>query len=236
MKIIAHRAGPTKYPEQTIQSAKYALQSGADLVEMDVRYTLDKGLACMHDPSALRVFGVDKLISDMTTDEFRALRHKNNPAFCSHTFEDYLKCGVYPLLIHVKDWAVLDDLLEIIEKYDYLDKVTFGVQNVEAVIKLKNYNKNTKVLAFMPNVDKIEEFAEAGADYIRLWETWMTDENVQRVKNTGKKLWIMVGRDVVGHDEWVGVTTKDGIKKMIEYKVDGILINDITFLQGVLSD
>ncbi len=236
MKIIAHRAGPTKYPEQTIQSAKYALSCGADLVEMDVRYTRDKGLACMHDPSALRVFGVDKLIEDMSEAEFRALRHKENRAYSSHMAEDYIACGVYPLLIHVKDWSVLDDLLELLQKNNYLDKVVFGVQNVEAVKKLKDYTPSLKVLAFMPGVDKIEEFANAGADYIRLWENWMTDESVERVKKTGKELWIMVGQDVVGHDEWVGVTTKEGIKKMLEYKVDGILINDITFLQENLND
>ncbi|MBQ2714956.1 MAG: glycerophosphodiester phosphodiesterase family protein [Clostridia bacterium] len=234
MRIIAHRAGPNKYPEQTIQSARHAIESGADMAEMDVRYTKDKKLACMHDPNAYRVFGVDKLISDMTEEEFRALRHKNNPDFCSHTFEDYLKCGVYPLLIHVKDCEVLDDLLAILQKYDYLDKVTFGVPKIEGVRKIKSFDKNLKVLAFMPTVDDIEEFAHAGVDYIRLWETWMSEENVKRVKNTGKELWIMVGRDVVGHDEWVGVTTKEGIKKMKEYEVDGILINDIEFLKSEL--
>lgn len=234
MRIIAHRAGPNIYPEQTIQSARHAILSGADMAEMDVRYTKDKKLACMHDPSALRVFGVDKLISDMTEEEFRALRHKDHPDFCSHTFEDYLKCGVYPLLIHVKDCEVLDDLLSILDKYDYLDKVTFGVPKADAVKKIKGYRQDLKVLAFMPTVDDIEEFSRAGVDYIRLWETWMNDENVQRVKNTGKELWIMVGRDVVGHDEWVGVTTKEGIQKMKEYKVDGILINDIEFLKAEL--
>ena len=234
MKIIAHRAGLNLYPEQTIQSARHAIESGADMAEMDVRYTKDKKLACMHDSSALRVFGVDKLISDMTEEEFRALRHKEHPDFCSHTFEDYLKCGVYPLLIHVKDCEVLDDLLAILSKYDYLDKVTLGLNRMDGVHKVKNYDKNIKVLAFMPTVDDIEDFAKAGVDYIRLWETWMTDDTVKRVKDTGKELWIMVGRDVVGHDEWVGVTTREGIRKMKDYEVDGILINDIEFLKREL--
>ena len=234
MKIIAHRAGPNKYPEQTIQSARHAIESGADMVEIDVRYTKDKKLACMHDPSALRVFGVDKLISDMTEEEFKTLRHKKNSDFCSHTLQDYLEGGVYPLLLHVKDCEVLDDLLAILTKYDYLDKVTLGINRVDGVQKVKSYDKKVKVLAFMPTVDDIEDFAKVGVDYIRLWETWMTDESVQRVKKTGKELWIMVGRDVVGHDEWVGVTTKEGIQKMKEYKVDGILINDIEFLEAEL--
>ena len=37
MKLIAHRSGPVDYPEQTILSARQALELGADMVEIDVR-------------------------------------------------------------------------------------------------------------------------------------------------------------------------------------------------------
>ena len=49
MKIIAHRSGPTVFPEQTIRSALFAKENGADLVEIDVRFTKDKKLAVSHD-------------------------------------------------------------------------------------------------------------------------------------------------------------------------------------------
>ena len=74
MKIIAHRSGPTVFPEQTIRSALFAKENGADLVEIDVRFTKDKKLAVSHDENAARVFGVDKNIGEMSGDEFASLR------------------------------------------------------------------------------------------------------------------------------------------------------------------
>ena len=59
MKWIAHRSGPTVYPEQTIASARHALENGADIVEIDVRFTADKRIAVSHDKNLSRVFGED---------------------------------------------------------------------------------------------------------------------------------------------------------------------------------
>ena len=59
MKIIAHRCGPTIYPEQTMTSARLALKNGADYVEIDVRYSKDKIIVCSHDANTQRVFGAD---------------------------------------------------------------------------------------------------------------------------------------------------------------------------------
>lgn len=234
MKIIAHRCGPTVYPEQTITSARLALYSGADMVEVDVRYTKDKKLACSHDPNAKRVFGVDKMISDMTETEYLSLRQVKDPAFGSHLLEHYLKCGVKKLLIHVKEAEVIPDLLDVLARYDYLEDVVLGVMKVDAVRMVKEYDKNIKVLAFMPKVDDIPDYVQAGVDYIRLWEDWMTIETVEAVKKHPVELWIMIGKDVLDSD--VGVTTPEGLRKVLDYGVDGILINDISLLQEALLE
>lgn len=234
MKIIAHRCGPTVYPEQTITSARFALYSGADLVEVDVRYTKDKKIACSHDANVKRVFGVDRLVSDMTAEEFLSLRQAKDPSFPSHLFEHYLKCGIKPLLIHVKEVEVIPDLLELLSRYDYLDDVVLGIMKADAVREVKEYSNKIKVLAFMPKVENIPEFVEAGADYIRLWEDWMSDETVSAVRAHPVGLWIMIGKDVLDRD--VGVTTPEGLEKVLDYGVDGILINDIDFLQEALEN
>ena len=105
MKIIAHRSGPTVFPEQTIRSALFAKENGADLVEIDVRFTKDKKLAVSHDENAARVFGVDKNIGEMSSDEFAALRHKNamdltslttvTDTFCSEIEAAGYQAGLY---------------------------------------------------------------------------------------------------------------------------------------------
>ena len=235
MKIIAHRSGPTVYPEQTITSAKFALYCGADMAEVDVRYSKDKTIVTSHDANVNRVFGVDKKVSDMTAEEFLSLRHKSDPAFGSHLFEHYLKCGVAPLLIHVKENELIPELLQMLKKYDYLDKVVLGVMDEKVIKEIKAFNKNLKVLAFMPKVEDISAYAKEGADYIRLWEPWINKDTVAEVKKFPVELWIMTGK-ITHQDSDVGVTTEEGINKILDYGVDGILINDIGILQEVLEN
>lgn len=235
MKIIAHRCGPTIYPEQTMTSARLALKNGADYVEIDVRYSKDKIIVCSHDANTQRVFGADKLVKDMTAEEFLTLRQVKDNSFAPHLFEDYLKEDVKPLLIHVKEVEVLDDLLSLLSRYDYLDSVVLGLMKTDAVIKVKTFNKNIKVLAFMPSVDDISSFVNAGANYIRLWEDWTSKETIAEVRKYSVGLWIMTGTYKNFIDSEVGVTSEEGIKKLLSFNPDGILINDITFLQKALK-
>ncbi len=230
MKIIAHRSGPTIYPEQTIASARLAMDEGADLVELDVRFTKDKKIAVSHDGNAKRIFGIDKDISDMSVDEFLSLRHVDNPAYPSHLFEDYLLCGIEPLLIHIKENDVVDELLRCIDSHNYSDKVVFGVHNPGVAEKIKEHNPGMKVLAFMPKVDDIQKFGESGVNYIRLWEHWTIEENIELIRKYNKEVWIMTqGSDV-------GVTTKENLEKIVDMNVDAILINDIVLLKDILCN
>jgi glycerophosphoryl diester phosphodiesterase len=234
MRIIAHRSGPTVYPEQTITSAKFALYCGADMAEVDVRYTKDKVIVASHDANVMRVFGVDRLVSDMTAEEFLALRHSVDNSFCSHLFEYYLKADVCPLLIHVKENEVIPELLEMLKKYDRLDTTVLGVMDDKVIPQIKAFSDKLKVLAFMPKVENIKAYAEAGADYIRLWQHWVNDESVAEVRKYPVELWIMTGVTGKG-DDFVGVSTEEGLNQLLDIGVEGILINDVGVLQEVLE-
>ncbi len=232
MLKIAHRSGPSIYPEQTIRSAKYAIEQGADMVEVDVRFTKDKEIAITHDKNVSRVFGVEREVSDMTAEEFLALRHKRSREYPAHLLTDYLACKVAPLLLHIKEPEVVPALLSCLDEHDYLDKVVFGVQNLESVSLIRAYKPDLKILAFMPKVEDIKAFSEAGVDYIRLWEKWMTKENIRAVRDSGKKLWIMSG-NYDGHD--AGEPPEEGLRMVLESEVDGILINDIEYLNNMIE-
>ncbi len=229
MKIIAHRSGPVKYPEQTIASAKLALDSGADMAEIDLRRTADGTIVVCHDENALRHFGVDKNVGEMTDREFLSLRHVDDRAFGAHRFEDYLACSVFPLLLHIKETIISQDFFDLIDRYDCADKLYFGVSDTDSVRKIREYYPNAKILAFMPRSYEIEAFAECGADFLRLWEKDITDELVARIKSCGKSLWIMTDTDGVGY------TPDDRLEKLLALLPDGILVNDVSTLCRMMS-
>lgn len=228
MIIIAHRSGPEIFPEQTVESAEYSIKHGADMVEVDTRFTKDNCIVISHDMNVERVFGVDKDVCSMTREEFLELRHKNAREYRSHMLADYIERGIAPLLIHVKEGGErLGDLLEYIKKYNYSDKTVFGVTSVEDVNAIRERDKEIPILGFIPSVNDIETFGDMDINYIRLWEDWVNDENVKRVKDSGKELWIMAGNGLN-----CGYTRFENIKKWEEMGADAILINEMDFAFG----
>ena len=221
MKIIAHRCGTDRFEEQTISAARFSLANGVDFVEVDIRFTSDNRPVVIHDPTPEGLYGVSTPVCEMTETEFLSLRRLADKSVCGHAFRDYLDCGIDRMLFHCKEGGErLNTVLDMCKEYGILDKVVFGVQSSEDVGIVKAYG-DVKVLAFMPKGLAIEEFAEAGADYIRLWEGNCIEENIARVKATGKKLWIMSKNPTVGE-------VVDGCYEFYEKcGADGVLVNRI---------
>lgn len=110
----------------------------------------------------------------------------------------------------------------------------FGVGDVESMLCIREKFPDARVLAFFRNPDDIEDFAENGVDFIRLWERWLTEENVRRVKACGVELWIMTGGPET--DLPVGRPDRDSLVRLMKWEPDGLLVNDIPFVRSVLRE
>ena len=71
--LAAHRGDRLKYPENTMPAFESAVRFGVDMIETDVRMTVDGELVIIHDRSALRTCGVDKNVDEMTLFQIREL-------------------------------------------------------------------------------------------------------------------------------------------------------------------
>lgn len=103
--------------------------------------------------------------------------------------------------------------------------MVLGVQSPEAVKKVKAYDSTIKVLGFLPDVESISAFGETQADAIRLIEGWLNADTAQRVRQYGKELWIMTWTPEVG------LITPENLKKIHPFRLDALLINDVTMLR-----
>ena len=222
MKIIAHRCGTDKFPELTIDSAKYSLSQGACLVEMDVHFTSDGIPVVSHDADC-SLFGDKRQIKDMTSDEFLSLEYKDGSGYKAQTLESFMQAGIKDILFHIKvGGEKLLDVLSLCRKYGIENNVVFGVGNLSDAKTVKEYNSKIKVLAFFYDLERMQEYADLGVEFIRLWEGWMTEENIANVHKTGKELWIMACED--GN---LGYTTPENLPIWQEKGVDAILVNDV---------
>lgn len=232
MKIIAHRSGPAIYPGQTILSARQA-SAYAELIEIDTRFTADDAIVICHDRTAERVFGDPRAIAELTAAEFLALRHRADPAFCSHTLTDFLRADVGPILIHVKEGGPrIDALMATLAAHNALETTVMGVQQAADAVRVKELSPKTEVLAFMPRLEHLPEFLAGPADNIRLWEGWITKELVAEIHAAGKCVWIMANNDACGGG---GYTTAENLRLWRKMGIDGVLANDPAAARTALS-
>ncbi|NLB42154.1 MAG: hypothetical protein GX815_07810 [Clostridiales bacterium] len=225
MKIIAHRSGPGKYPEQTIEAATHSLELGADFVEMDIRFTSDGIPVICHDPNALRIFGMDSDIDKLTLTEFLSLRHVSDKGYSSHALSDVFNCNIAPILLHCKiTGQLINDLLQYLRQYNYEYKVIIGVYQPDDVCRIKSFNPAIKTLAFMQSATDYESYIQNGVDIIRLWEQWVSVKAVDSILNTGRKVWIMANAPNLGG---VGHTSEENIHLWAGMGIDGVLIDDV---------
>lgn len=139
--VAAHRGWSAKYPENTMESFRAAIELDVDQIETDVRETKDGELICIHDGTVDRTTDGSGDVHDMTLAEIKQLDagiHKGEefkgarvPTFIE--FMDLVKdhptmtidieLKEYPVEGNEKRaYNVCDRVLKIIDDYGFTDR------------------------------------------------------------------------------------------------------------------
>ena len=148
--VAAHRGWSEKYPENTMEAFRAALELGVDQIEFDVRITKDNELVVIHDPTVDRTTDGTGLVCEKTLaelkeldagifkgEEFRGCRIptliefmelvKQYPAI---TLDVELK--EYPVQgDEVRAYEICDRILRIIDDYGFTDRVVVNSWNAQ---------------------------------------------------------------------------------------------------------
>lgn len=96
--VTGHRGIPDQAPENTIESAKLAVEKGADIVELDIYVTKDGELVVIHDETLDRTTNGTGKVENLTLEQIRqytANRSYQNPSAYPEvkvpTFREYLE-------------------------------------------------------------------------------------------------------------------------------------------------
>lgn len=71
--IVAHRGSSGTAPENTLASFRQAVADGADMMELDVRFSKDGELVVLHDRTVQRTTNGRGKVYDLTLEELKAL-------------------------------------------------------------------------------------------------------------------------------------------------------------------
>ncbi len=100
---LAHRGGGRLAPEATLAAFDAAVAAGADVLEMDVRRTLDGALVVIHDSTVDRTTDGSGPVASFRLDELRALNAGSNFRAADGTFPYRRETLVVPTFEEVQN-------------------------------------------------------------------------------------------------------------------------------------
>lgn len=178
--VAAHRADYVFAPENSIQALENAIYFGADLIETDVRLTKDGHVIMMHDYTVDRMTNGTGRVSNLTLEEIKALRLKNNWGGATDyqvpTLEEfiqvakgkvclYLDKAGYDLAGH-EEGHLVKELLKILKKHDVLEESVF-VLNWPYEKAKRIFGEDLEKVIYCPVIeDKIPDLETYVNEYI----------------------------------------------------------------------
>ena len=136
LAVMAHRGGSLEAPENTIESFKYALEIGSDIIETDIQLSSDGIPYIFHDDDLKRIPGIEKNFNELLASEIDELNIFDDCKI--PTLEETLK--QFPntkFQIDFKTDEVVDPAIEIINKLPNIKKnlcvASFSSQRLQKI-------------------------------------------------------------------------------------------------------
>jgi glycerophosphoryl diester phosphodiesterase len=231
--IIAHRGYRARYPENTLAAFEAAIDAGADMLELDVLLTKDRKIVVIHDESLDRTTNGQGPVSEHTLSELKALDAGSwfDPRFRGErlpTLEEVLDmaAGRIPINIEIKRSAyephhppdaIEKQILGLVAQKQAVEEVlitSFEWQILESLVSLK-MAPAVAVLSLYPKKDNpLEWCRRLGAFSWHPSFRWLRQRHVTKMHETGTLVF-----------PWT-VNTAEGMRRMLEMGVDGLIVDD----------
>ncbi|MBZ0292118.1 MAG: hypothetical protein K8L99_06070 [Anaerolineae bacterium] len=173
---IAHRGASAYAQEGSKAALEKAAAMGADLVELDVRYTVDSVPVIAHDANLQRIFGVDARVNNLTAEALRAITPETHQPIL--TFDEAVALcasmglGLY-LDIKEINLDVLGAMLASLERHSMFNAAVFASFNPSIVADIHAHDARTvtAILFASTNVQPVALAQSVGATYVHpCWE------------------------------------------------------------------
>lgn len=180
--IVCHRGAETFAPENTFSSVDLAFSQGLDIVEIDVRETLDGVPVVIHDKKVNRTTDGKGKIQDMEYDEVAKLDAGSwfDPFYSGERIpklEEILihakgRGGVY---IEIKD-ANPDTIINLVEKHGMFKDTFFWSKDLAIMDRLRELSSEVRLMSRRYDFDSLTAAIERHNPFVIEFE----DQNFSR--------------------------------------------------------
>jgi len=232
--IIAHRGANNIAPENTLKAFQKAIELGADMIEFDVRKTLDEKIVISHDNTLIRITGKIGSIKNMTLNELRELDFGEGEKI--PTLEELITLtkGKIDLNCEIKVRGIEQKLVDIFRNADLLDSILISSFKNDVLIKIQKIEPKIRLAALNPSK----------CGWISSWISRKKIINVAKYnkfyainplfKLVNKKFIKKAHHNNIKIFPWT-VDSDSAITKLIKIGVDGIITNDISKVKEILN-
>ena len=194
--IIAHRGASEYEPENTFLSYEKAIEMGAQMIEFDVRLSLDNKLISIHDGKVNRTTNGTGKVKDKTAKELKELDagNGNEIPMIEDIFSRYAKKTKF--VIELKDYYTEEPVLELIKKYNSIDDVYIVSFSKRILKNVKNLEPKitTGLIKFLPtNISRDCKYC--GAEIVAVFKYFINKEMVEQTNKQGLKLFACTVND-----------------------------------------
>ena len=232
LKIIAHRGHSARRPENSVSGARAALDTGADLVEAEVRLSAHGELFCIHEPTLARPAGGADRVADCPA-RVKAVRTASGGIVSLREILGVVVRSGRGLVVDVKipGGSVLAAARRALDAAGWPDEVWFGVRAPDHAGKIPTVlGAQARVLTLPPDIADAGSFVRARADAVRVWQS---DIALPMARDLTALMPIWVTADGAGRTR-VGDTDADGMAGI--RTVAGVLLNDPTLASRGAGD
>ncbi|MCT4612294.1 MAG: glycerophosphodiester phosphodiesterase family protein [Clostridia bacterium] len=233
IEITAHRGAQELAPENTINAFKKAIDIGAHGIELDVQLTKDEEVVVIHDYRIDRTSNGLGRVSDYNLEEIRSMdfggwyseeyKGEKIPKFIeviNIIKNENIKLNV-ELKSNINDTAnvLVNKVVEIIEENNILDNVIVTSFNHKELVEVKKLNSNIETgILYEGVLNNLIEYAKSiGATSIHPDYEYINKELIDLAHENDMKVraWYIHG-----------MTAQADLKKLIEYGIDGLIVNN----------
>ncbi len=234
---IAHRGASAYKPENTMEAFEEAVTLGADVIEMDVRRTLDGHLVLLHDEEVDRTTDGTGSISELPLKQVKALDAGmgNRIPLLEEVFSQFFRDRVV-LNLDIKCAGIEEKVVEMVHRLFRSDGVLISSARPPVLRKVKEIDGEIKIgllvgraksrnpIMWIKGLFPLASFRKLGAHTLHQNVRLVTPYLIRGCKKEGIPLFV-----------WV-VNEELTMRKLIRRGVDGIITNRPDVLRDVIRE
>ncbi|MDO5727766.1 MAG: glycerophosphodiester phosphodiesterase family protein, partial [Bowdeniella nasicola] len=230
LEVVAHRAGGETMPENSISGLLWAIDIGADWVEIDVQRTKDGAYVLNHDDTFLRVAGEKRKVSELTLEEINELNIGNDKIETERVpqLEEFLQVAKdqMQVIIELKgptaNKQMADDVVELVTELEMVDQVMVMGLDYDLIkyIEATNPQITTGYCYFI----SLGDITQLDGDYMLLEEGEASNWRLLSLswQHKGAMVWT--------------VNTDRSMRQMVTRDIDAIITDRPERLQEIIAE